>query len=119
MQPFGQIPVLVDSCGTTLYESRAICRYLALKYNKNNPSLFPIHDAKKFGLVEQWCSVEVSNYDPSISGITVEGYFKPAFYGLTLDQAAVDAHRVKAGPVLDIYNGTLINIRSNCSAPCY
>lgn len=45
-QPFGKVPYLVDSDGTTLYESRAISRYLAVKYPKKNPNLFPIGDLK-------------------------------------------------------------------------
>lgn len=99
--------MFIDSDGTTIYESRAICRYIALKHNKNNPAFYPTHDPKHFGLVEQWCSVEASNFDPSISGITVEGFFKTVFYKQTLDQAAVDAHRAKAGPMLDIYEAHL------------
>lgn len=33
-QPFGQIPVLEDTDGTLVFESRAIQRYVALKYGK-------------------------------------------------------------------------------------
>ncbi len=36
IQPFGQIPALVDTDGTHIYESRAIQRYVALKYGKGN-----------------------------------------------------------------------------------
>jgi glutathione S-transferase len=106
-QPFGQIPVLEDVDGTLVYESRAIIRYLALKYNANNPSLYPIKDIKAFGLVEQWCSVECSNYDPSISGLCVEDYFKPTFYKSVGDPELVKNHRAKVGPILDVYEAHL------------
>ena len=102
-QPFGQIPVLVDVDGTQIFESRAIIRYLANKYNANNPSLYPIKDPKAFGLVEVWCSVEASNYDPSISGLCVEEYFKPTFYNAVGDADLIQKHRAKAGPILDVY----------------
>lgn len=67
-QPFGQIPVLVDSDGTTLYESRAIARYLATKYGKNNPDLFPITNIKVTKLlnkINQSNTVSSSNGSPS------------------------------------------------------
>lgn len=37
-QPFGQIPSLEEADGTVLFESRAILRYIALKYGKGNGS---------------------------------------------------------------------------------
>ena len=103
LQPFGQIPALIDSDGTVLYESRAISRYLAKKYGKGVSPLYPLNDDKQFGLVEQWISVEQSNYDPSISGLTYEGFFKPVFYSGVPDPAAVEAHRKKVAPILDVY----------------
>lgn len=37
----------------------------------------------------------MANYDPPVSGIVNEAYFKTAFYGQTLDKGAVDALREK------------------------
>ena len=56
-QPFGQIPVIDDE-GFSFYESRAICRYVNERYQGN---LVP-GDIKGRALMEQWISVETSNF---------------------------------------------------------
>jgi glutathione S-transferase len=58
-QPFGQIPALDDD-GFWLYESRAIARYLVAKVNS---PLVP-SDIKQRALLDQWSSVEQSNFSP-------------------------------------------------------
>jgi glutathione S-transferase len=58
-QPFGQVPA-IDDDGFALYESRAICRYLS---EKADSSLIP-KDRKLRALMEQWLSVETSNFTP-------------------------------------------------------
>jgi glutathione S-transferase len=59
-QPFGQIPA-IDDDGFALFESRAICRYLSSKAdNKLTPN-----DPKQRALMEQWLSVEQSNFSPN------------------------------------------------------
>src|SRR4051812_27691948 len=59
-QPFGQIPVLEEG-DFRLYESRAIIRYLdeVLPGHKLTPS-----DAKGRAVMEQWISIESSNFTP-------------------------------------------------------
>jgi len=59
-QPFGQIPA-IDDDGFVLYESRAIIRYV--DETMAGPKLTP-NDAKGRGLMEQWMSVETSNFTP-------------------------------------------------------
>ncbi len=59
LHPFGRIPVLKDG-DFTLFESRAIIRYIASVYDKAG-TLYPA-DAKARALVEQWISVEQSYY---------------------------------------------------------
>ena len=55
LQPFGKIPVLDDD-GFILFESRAICKYLAEKYENQGTPLIPKRgDLKAYGLFEQVC----------------------------------------------------------------
>jgi glutathione S-transferase len=52
-QPFGKIPVLEDD-GYLVYESRAICKYIALKYAGQGTELIPTEgDLKAYGHFEQ------------------------------------------------------------------
>jgi glutathione S-transferase len=58
-QPFGQVPAIDDE-GFALYESRAICRYLSEKADSALTPRNPQQRAK----MEQWLSVETSNFTP-------------------------------------------------------
>jgi glutathione S-transferase len=58
-QPFGQIPAFDDD-GFAFYESRAICRYIN---EKVGGKLIP-KDIKARALMEQWISIETSNFTP-------------------------------------------------------
>ncbi|MEO7109510.1 MAG: glutathione S-transferase N-terminal domain-containing protein, partial [Polyangiaceae bacterium] len=58
-QPFGQIPVLDDD-GFQLFESRAICRYL----NEKTDGKLISKDIKVRALMEEWISIETSNFTP-------------------------------------------------------
>ncbi|THH04270.1 hypothetical protein EW145_g5645 [Phellinidium pouzarii] len=75
-QPFGQIPVLVEEDGFTLYESRAIARYVVAKYGPNS-GLIPSGDLRKIALFEQAVSIEGGNFYPYASGLATEKVFKP------------------------------------------
>ena len=80
VQPFGQTPYLDDD-GFKMYESRAICRYLALKYGGVAKGLIPdpaSKDLHKTALFEQAASTEVCNFDPSVSGLAYENIFYPS-----------------------------------------
>lgn len=58
-QPFGRVPA-IDDDGFEMFESRAICRYLDQKLGgKLQPS-----DAKARAKMEQWISVETSEFTP-------------------------------------------------------
>jgi glutathione S-transferase len=58
-QPFGQVPAIDDE-GFLLYESRAICRYLSAK---SDSTLVP-NDLQQRALLDQWLSIEQSNFSP-------------------------------------------------------
>ncbi|KAG6331147.1 hypothetical protein ID866_7946 [Astraeus odoratus] len=86
-QPFGQVPY-IDDDGFILYESRAICRYLAKKYaDQGTPGLIP-KDAAGEALFEQAASIEQFNFHPFAAGITAEKVIKK-HQGLETDEAKV------------------------------
>lgn len=58
-QPFGQMPSIEDD-GFSMYESRAICRYINEKRKGN---LVPA-DIQGRARMEQWISIETSNFTP-------------------------------------------------------
>jgi glutathione S-transferase len=100
-QPFGQIPALEDN-GATLYESRAMARYVNdTRGNKLIPS-----DPKARGLMEQWISLEQGTITPEISGIVGQRVFAPMFGGAA-DEAIVAKHAATAVAGLDIMDAHL------------
>lgn len=82
-QPFGQVPVLEDD-GFRLYESRAICRYLS---GKANDRLVP-QDRRQSALMDQWISVEQSNFSPAAMKFIFQHVFKRPQEQAALDAAA-------------------------------
>jgi glutathione S-transferase len=70
-QPFGQIPA-IDDDGFSFYESRAICRYIN---EKVGGSLIP-SDLKGRALMEEWISVETSNFTPHAMKFIYDGVFQ-------------------------------------------
>jgi glutathione S-transferase len=103
-QPFGVIPAMDDE-GFILFESRAICRYLAKKYQKSEHELMP-SDLKAYGLFEQGAYIESSNFDSAAGGLVHEKFFK-TFRGLQTDENKVKEHVEKLAKVLDVYDRIL------------
>ena len=76
-QPFGQVPYIEDE-GLVVFESRAICRYAALKYGGTERGLIPeAGDIAATAAFEQAASVEMSNFDPYVSGLAYEAVINP------------------------------------------
>jgi glutathione S-transferase len=70
-QPFGQIPA-IDDDGFTLFESRAISRYLS---EKAESPLIP-ENLRLRATMEQWISVEQSNFAPNAMKFIYQYVFK-------------------------------------------
>ncbi|KAG6843434.1 hypothetical protein H0H93_001051, partial [Arthromyces matolae] len=103
-QPFGQIPVLDDE-GFVLFESRAICRYIATKYADQGTKLIPT-EPKANALFEQAASIEQSNFDAFAAPAVYENVFKK-WHGQTPDAAAFDGLIKKLDAKLDGYERIL------------
>ncbi len=74
-QPFGLVPY-IDDDGFILYESRAICRYIALQYGGIGKLIPDPADVRKTALFEQAASVEEHNFDRAAHGLVHEEHFK-------------------------------------------
>lgn len=104
-QPFGRIPVLIDG-NFKLFESRAICRYLIHKYqSKDTLQLIP-EDIQQAALIEQFISVETSEWGNCVDKYVYEAVFKKNLGG-TPDQEKVAELRKACEQTLDVYNHML------------
>jgi glutathione S-transferase len=70
-QPFGQIPA-IDDDGFALFESRAIARYIS---GKAESPLIPKNPQAR-ATMEQWISVEQSNFSPNAMKFIYQYVFK-------------------------------------------
>jgi glutathione S-transferase len=96
-QPFGQVPTLEDD-GFSLYESRAMCRYINEKANGN---LVP-SDAKGRATMEQWISVEGCNFTPHAMKFIYHHVFQRP-----QEQAVLDTARIGLEQALTVMNDRL------------
>ncbi|KIP01414.1 hypothetical protein PHLGIDRAFT_113065 [Phlebiopsis gigantea 11061_1 CR5-6] len=106
-QPFGQVPYIVDDDGFTLFESRAIARYVAAKYRaQGNPIVPAADDVQGNALLEQAISIEGSNFDPFASGIAAEKVFRP-LRGFETNETILERHTTALDAKLDGYEAIL------------
>ncbi|KAH7110150.1 glutathione S-transferase [Dactylonectria macrodidyma] len=102
--PFAKVPAFQDA-DVNLFESRAICRYLANKYQSElSPS---IKDNKALALFEQAASVEASYFEPAIEKLGYELIFKKALGIGETDGAIVNQQKAQLSKVLDYYENSL------------
>jgi len=106
-QPFGQVPYLIDG-DIEVYESRAIAKFIALKYRgKNGVDLLPDPtDLKAVAKYETAASVEQSNFDPYASGLAAEKVFKP-MRGVATNEDTVASYTATLDGKLDGYERIL------------
>jgi glutathione S-transferase len=101
-QPFGVVPALDDD-GFTMYESRAIIRYLdaRLPGTKLTPA-----DARGRARMDQWTSVEYSYFSAPAMRLVREKMFHP-LRGLPVDAQNVAAARAELTRTLDVLDQAL------------
>eukprot|EP00253_Pinus_taeda_P002013 PITA_02013 len=104
LNPLGTLPTIQDG-DLTLFESRAIVKYLAKKYKGQGTELFG-NSLSEEALVEQWCEVEGQSYNSPAMTISVQILFVP-MRGGTTDEAVVETNVEKLVKVLDIYEERL------------
>ncbi|KAF8806025.1 thioredoxin-like protein [Phlegmacium glaucopus] len=102
--PFGQVPY-IDDDGFILYESKAICYYIASKYANQGTTLLPT-GLEANALFQQAVFVEISHFSEHSMRAVREVFFKKR-QGLTPDQAVVDKHIADLRGKLDVYDKTL------------
>lgn len=84
--PWGKVPVITFADGFTLYESRAICKYLAIQYNF--PLLPPQSDIHATVLFDEAQCAETLYFAEPGSRIVFEKFAK-RFMRLPADEAVV------------------------------
>jgi glutathione S-transferase len=104
LQPFGEVPVLQDG-DLTIFESRAIVRYLSEKFAGQGTPLLG-QTPKEKAVVSQWLEVESQNYNPAVAPIVFEKVFK-GMMGAATDEAVVAEKAAKLEKVLDVYEAHL------------
>ena len=104
-QPFGVIPVLEDD-GFSMYESRAIIRYLDAKLP--GTSLTP-RTLQDLGRMEQWISIEQSYFSPHVGTLMHEMMLKGMRGGGKPDMEKVSQARGQLAKTLDVLDRTLLH----------
>ncbi|MCB1215583.1 MAG: glutathione S-transferase family protein [Deltaproteobacteria bacterium] len=84
--PLGKLPTLTHH-GKVLFESGAICRYLA---NVAESPLYPINDFYKRALVDQWMDFFTAHLGRWLGTLLFEKRVKEAFFGKPADPKVIE-----------------------------
>ncbi|KAK5995078.1 Glutathione S-transferase F12 [Cladobotryum mycophilum] len=104
--PYGKVPVLIDG-DVTVFESRAIARYVAIKYRDSAESLVPdLTDFEGVGLFEEAASAELAYFD-RIAEPLVTKHVIAKFNRVSVSQDEVSILLTELTPRLDVLDGTL------------
>ncbi|PVH87781.1 glutathione-S-transferas-like protein [Cadophora sp. DSE1049] len=107
ISPFGKVPVLKDD-DLLVYESRAICQYIARKYAGQGTELMISEgNSKAQAVFAQACSVEVNFFDVPVYGLCWERLIKARAKLGEPDEALVKESLDKLDTCLAVYESIL------------
>lgn len=105
IQPFGQVPAFEDE-NISLFESRAICRYICEKYpDKGNKGLYGTNPLVKAS-IDQWLEAEGQSFNPPSGVLVFQLGFAPRM-NIPQDQQLIQKNEEKLRKVLDVYENRL------------
>lgn len=106
LHPFGKIPFLQDG-DVHLFESRAIARFLADKYEGQGTAKLHGATLEERAQVEQWLEVESGTYSPVLRQLFQQLFILPGVHKKPTDQSAVAAAEEQLASILDVYEAHL------------
>ncbi|XP_020237365.1 glutathione S-transferase isoform X2 [Cajanus cajan] len=105
IQPFGQVPAFQDD-HITLFESRAICRYVCEKHGeKGNRELYGTNPLARAS-IDQWLEAEAQSFNPPSSTLVFQLAFAPRMK-IKQDEGAIRQSTEKLAKVLEVYDKRL------------
>jgi glutathione S-transferase len=103
-QVFGVVPYLEDG-DVGIFESRAIAKYLAGKYEGKCPGLLG-KTLKERAVINTWMEVEAHNFNPAIAPVLKELFMSNAFKK-PANQEIISTGLASLNTVLDVYEDRL------------